>query len=67
MMTHFIASLLAGVLGAIATNPIDVVKSRMMNQNTSKVKLNHFYQSSLDCCVKVMTIFIDMYRFMIVF
>ncbi|XP_011406045.2 PREDICTED: kidney mitochondrial carrier protein 1-like [Amphimedon queenslandica] len=52
VMTHFVASFLAGILGAIATNPIDVVKSRMMNQNTSKVKLHHFYQSSFDCCVQ---------------
>lgn len=57
-MTHFVASFLAGILGAIATNPIDVVKSRMMNQNTSKVKLHHFYESSFDCCVQVMTVFI---------
>lgn len=34
--THFVASFIAGLLGAAATNPIDVVKSRMMNQPVLK-------------------------------
>lgn len=50
--THFIASFLAGLLGTAATNPIDVVKSRMMNQS---VALKHqaaprrIYKSTLEC------------------
>lgn len=34
--THFVASFIAGLLGTAATNPIDVVKSRMMNQAVTK-------------------------------
>lgn len=37
--THFIASFIAGLLGTAATNPIDVIKSRMMNQAVSKPML----------------------------
>lgn len=35
--THFLASFLAGMAGAIASNPIDVIKTRMMNQRKLKV------------------------------
>lgn len=55
-VTHFTASFLAGLLGTLATNPIDVIKSRMMNQNTSRVLLGQFYHSSFDCCIKVIVI-----------
>ncbi|XP_046564447.1 kidney mitochondrial carrier protein 1-like isoform X1 [Haliotis rubra] len=34
--THFLASFLAGLAGAIASNPIDVVKTRLMNQKRLK-------------------------------
>ncbi|BFZ00456.1 hypothetical protein BsWGS_03494 [Bradybaena similaris] len=63
--THFLASFLAGFAGALASNPVDVCKTRMMNQ---KVKLtapvtagavgvsaevpSAIYTSSLDCLVR---------------
>ncbi|XP_057301928.1 kidney mitochondrial carrier protein 1-like isoform X2 [Hydractinia symbiolongicarpus] len=51
--THFLSSIIAGLAGAIASNPIDVVKTRMMNQrkvaNTSATTL---YTSSLDCAIR---------------
>jgi len=50
---HFIASIVAGLAGAIASNPIDVVKTRMMNQRNFKgaQQLENviIYKSSLDC------------------
>lgn len=55
-VTHFTASFLAGLLGTLAANPIDVIKSRMMNQNTSRVLLGQFYHNSFDCCIKVIVI-----------
>lgn len=48
--THFMASFIAGVLGTIVANPVDVVKSRMMNQ--LKGQSGHtYYTGSLDCLV----------------
>ncbi|CAB4017079.1 kidney mitochondrial carrier 1-like [Paramuricea clavata] len=49
--THFLSSFTAGFAGAVASNPIDVVKTRLMNQR--KLKHNEggsqIYKSSLDC------------------
>lgn len=60
--THFIASFIAGLAGAVASTPIDVVKTRMMNQkklrssvvmasNTAAVN-PAIYSSSLDCLLQ---------------
>jgi len=56
---HFASSLVAGLGGAIASNPIDVVKTRLMNQRKLKatiggdaVPLPKIYTSSLDCLVQ---------------
>lgn len=46
--THVCASFLAGVMGTAASNPIDVVKSRMMNQRLTQQN-THIYANSLDC------------------
>lgn len=52
-VTHLLSGFLAGVLGIIAANPIDVVKSRMMNQRKLKnIHQSHIYTSSLDCFIK---------------
>ncbi|KAK7486487.1 hypothetical protein BaRGS_00022288 [Batillaria attramentaria] len=57
--THFLASFLAGLAGAIASNPIDVVKTRMMTQKKLKVAASPgagavqvIYSSSLDCLLQ---------------
>lgn len=56
IFTHFIASVIAGLAGAIASNPIDVVKTRMMNQKALKntvvgeaTAVQAIYTSSVDC------------------
>ena len=54
--THFVASFLAGVLGTAASNPVDVVKSRMMNQAVLKHttrSTRHIYTGSLNCFMTV--------------
>ena len=53
--THFLASFLAGIIGTLVTNPVDVVKSRMMNQMVlcRNAQHRHFYTSSLDCLLVV--------------
>ena len=55
--THFLASFLAGIIGTLVTNPVDVVKSRMMNQMVvhQHTQQRHFYTSSLDCLIVVST------------
>ena len=48
------ASFLAGVLGTAATNPIDVIKSRMMNQRGAGTTTpTHVYSGALDCFIMV--------------
>lgn len=58
--THFTASFFAGLLGAIASNPIDVVKTRLMNQRNLKVTSTTaatagptvIYSGSFDCLIQ---------------
>ncbi|XP_013383541.1 kidney mitochondrial carrier protein 1-like [Lingula anatina] len=51
--THFISSSIAGLAGAIASNPVDVVKTRMMNQRKLKGKqAKAIYSSSVQCLVQ---------------
>lgn len=52
--THFIASFFAGFVGALASNPIDVCKTRMMNQKNliNATAEQALYKSSLDCLVR---------------
>ncbi|KAL8595989.1 hypothetical protein ACOMHN_018301 [Nucella lapillus] len=60
--THFLSSFLAGLAGAIASNPIDVVKTRMMSQKKLKVSpvgaaassgaVQVIYSSSMDCLLQ---------------
>lgn len=54
--THFCASAVAGLAGAVASNPIDVIKTRMMNQRNVKGPnqsgLEIIYKSSFDCFVQ---------------
>uniref|UniRef100_UPI00358DE624 brain mitochondrial carrier protein 1-like n=1 Tax=Myxine glutinosa TaxID=7769 RepID=UPI00358DE624 len=45
--THFVASFSCGLAGAIASNPIDVVRTRMMNQRVIQGSI--LYQSTLHC------------------
>lgn len=50
--THFCASGVAGLAGAIASNPIDVVRTRMMNQRNLKVSTGSaavIYTSAAHC------------------
>ncbi|XP_029648341.1 kidney mitochondrial carrier protein 1 isoform X1 [Octopus sinensis] len=53
--THFVASFTAGLAGAITSNPIDVVKTRLMNQRVLKTTngtASAIYTSSLDCIIQ---------------
>ncbi|AED91400.1 Mitochondrial uncoupling protein 6 [Arabidopsis thaliana] len=45
--THVAASFAAGIVAAVASNPIDVVKTRMMNAD------KEIYGGPLDCAVKM--------------
>ncbi|XP_067109032.1 kidney mitochondrial carrier protein 1-like isoform X1 [Osmerus mordax] len=45
--THFLSSVMCGLAGALASNPVDVVRTRMMNQ-----KGGALYQGTLDCIVQ---------------
>lgn len=49
--THFGSSLIAGLMAAVAATPIDVVKTRLMNQRNLKNHTNDsiIYKGSIDC------------------
>lgn len=47
---HFISSIVAGFAGALASNPIDVIKTRMMNQRTNCTE--ELYKSTFDCFIR---------------
>ena len=48
--SHCRSSAVASFCAAVASNPVDVVKTRMMNQRTNNP---HLYRTSLDCIIKV--------------
>ncbi|KAJ3227128.1 mitochondrial aspartate-glutamate transporter agc1 [Clydaea vesicula] len=50
---NFVLGSVAGALGASAVYPIDLVKTRMQNQRSSKFVGQILYKNSLDCFVKV--------------
>ncbi|XP_013858269.1 kidney mitochondrial carrier protein 1 isoform X1 [Austrofundulus limnaeus] len=45
--THFVSSFVCGLAGALASNPVDVVRTRMMNQRGGAL-----YQGTLDCLLQ---------------
>uniref|UniRef100_A0A3P9IV81 Solute carrier family 25 member 30 n=1 Tax=Oryzias latipes TaxID=8090 RepID=A0A3P9IV81_ORYLA len=45
--THFLSSFVCGLAGALASNPVDVVRTRMMNQRGGAL-----YQGTLDCLLQ---------------
>lgn len=56
-ITHFLSSFIAGFFGAVASNPIDVVKTRLMNQKKLKDTVagsskQIIYAGSVDCFVQ---------------
>lgn len=51
MATHFVASCLAGIVASLASNPIDVVKTRMMNMKIQP-GCKPLYHGALHCAIK---------------
>ncbi|KAF7238692.1 Kidney mitochondrial carrier protein 1 [Varanus komodoensis] len=47
--THLLASFTCGLTGALASNPIDVVRTRMMNQRRLRSGVHCGYKSTFDC------------------
>lgn len=50
---HIVASFGAGFVAAIVTNPVDVVKTRLMNQGSATASQGIKYNGMLDCFVKI--------------
>lgn len=50
--SHLLASIAAGFLGVAFSNPVDVIKSRYMNQPLDDNGRGMLYKNSLDCFVK---------------
>nr|WJG69184.1 mitochondrial uncoupling protein [Acanthamoeba castellanii str. Neff] len=51
--THFAASFIAGFVATASSSPIDVVKTRVMNQPSDANGRGLYYRSSLDCARKL--------------
>lgn len=52
ILTHSVCAMVAGLISATTTSPIDVVKSRYMNQNFHPNGTGMMYSSTIDCFVK---------------
>ncbi|KAL4608884.1 kidney mitochondrial carrier protein 1 isoform X2 [Arapaima gigas] len=50
--THFLSSVVCGLAGALASNPVDVVRTRMMNQRALLGSASAGYRGTLDCLLK---------------
>lgn len=51
VVVHVMASCTAGLMAAVASNPLDVVKTRIMNMRADQGRLP-VYQGPLDCAIK---------------
>ncbi|CAD7680807.1 unnamed protein product [Nyctereutes procyonoides] len=51
--THFLSSFTCGLAGALASNPVDVVRTRMMNQRVLRDGRCSGYTGTLDCLLQV--------------
>ena len=49
---HFVSSMVAGLVCAIVTSPVDVIKTRIMNQKIMAKENGLLYKSTLDCLYK---------------
>lgn len=47
------SSFLCGLAGALASNPVDVVRTRMMNQKSQQHGGHAAYKGTLDCLLQV--------------
>jgi solute carrier family 25 protein 14/30 len=52
VVTHFLASTFAGLFSTYGSNPIDTVKSRIMNQPVDETGKGLLYRNSFHCAVK---------------
>uniref|UniRef100_A0AC11B524 Solute carrier family 25 member 30 n=1 Tax=Ovis aries TaxID=9940 RepID=A0AC11B524_SHEEP len=50
--THFLSSFTCGLAGALASNPVDVVRTRMMNQRVLRDGKCPGYTGTLDCLLQ---------------
>lgn len=51
VVVHVMASCIAGLVASVASNPLDVVKTRIMNMRADQGRLP-IYQGALDCSIK---------------
>jgi len=49
---HTVSSILAGFVASVATSPVDLIKTRIMNQPIDQYGKGTLYKSSFDCLVK---------------
>ncbi|XP_035250099.1 kidney mitochondrial carrier protein 1 [Anguilla anguilla] len=52
--THFLSSFVCGLAGALASNPVDVVRTRTMNQRALLGGANAGYKGTVDCLLQTL-------------
>jgi hypothetical protein len=52
--THLTASFMAAFIATVITNPLDVIKTRIMNQQKQSSHEGIIYKNSFDCAIKVL-------------
>ncbi|XP_022228835.2 mitochondrial uncoupling protein 4C-like [Drosophila obscura] len=52
---RFLSSMCAGFTASVLSNPADVIKSRVMNQQTDAAGKNLTYKNSMDCLIKTVS------------
>ncbi|KAJ8255741.1 hypothetical protein COCON_G00196050 [Conger conger] len=52
--THFLSSVVCGLAGALASNPVDVVRTRMMNQKALRDGTSAGYKGTVDCLLQTL-------------
>jgi solute carrier family 25 oxoglutarate transporter 11 len=64
LITHFLASFSAGFIATVVTSPIDVAKTRIMNQKPDPVTGQLQYKGVSDCLIRTMKSegFIGLYK-----
>ncbi|XP_061193266.1 mitochondrial substrate carrier family protein ucpB-like isoform X2 [Saccostrea echinata] len=51
---HVISSMIAGFMTALTTSPVDVIKTRIMNQQTNVAHHEKVYKNAFDCFFKIL-------------
>lgn len=53
-LTHFVGSSISGIAVVLTMNPLDVISTRLYNQNTDPILKTRMYSGPIDCAAKLL-------------